>query len=100
TTQVMGADEVYVHLGRSPYHRSSRVEQAVGVALDDSVLAPRAEDPGADDLSTMIASQVEPFIAEAIETNGAPADIPTDWEWEPGAVPATSAGGRLNSLET
>src|SRR5262249_44941951 len=38
-TQVMGADEVFVHLGPAPQHMAGTVYQALGVALDDGAIA-------------------------------------------------------------
>lgn len=97
-TKVMGADEVFVHLGPAPLHETTRVPQALGVALDDSIIAERPTDPGTDDLTTLLAPVVEPMLAEAIEDQ-APISIDDDWGWESGVVGGLSAGGSVNSLD-
>ena len=83
TTQVMGADEVFVHLGPAPQHMAGIVYQALGVALDDGAIAERPDDPGADDLSSYFGPAALPAIKSAIEAL-APRDIDD---------------GRLNSLD-
>ena len=94
---VMGADEVFVHLGNAPVARNAKVDQAVGVALDDSFIAERPSDPGADDLNSILKPLLNPAIKAAIEAQ-APSDIPSDWEWSPGIALGTSASGTLNEL--
>jgi hypothetical protein len=99
TGQVMGADEVYVHVGPSPAHRSTRIVQAVGVALDDGAIAERPEDPGVDDISTLLAPHIEPFVARRIEEE-APIDLPDDWEWGPEfTTTGQSRGGTISSID-
>lgn len=82
-TQVMGADEVFVHLGPAPQHMAGTVYQALGVALDDGAIAERPGDPGADDLSSYFGPAALPAITEAIE----------------GLAPRDIEDGRLNTLE-
>ncbi len=53
-SQVMGADEAFVHLGQPPVARDAVVEKAVGIALDDAALVERPSDPGADDIENMV----------------------------------------------
>ena len=59
------------------------VSQAFGVALDDSVIAERPSDPGADDLSSYFGPAARPTIEAAIE----------------GLAPRDIDEGRLNSLD-
>jgi hypothetical protein len=95
----MGADEVFVHLGPAPTPSQARVEQAIGVALDDGVIAARPDDPGNDDLSTLLAPEIEPVIEQRIEAQ-APSTIPEDWVWNPNNLSAVKAGGTLHSIDT
>jgi len=83
TTQVMGADEIFVHLGPAPQHMAGIVYQALGVALDDGAIAERPDDPGADDLSSYFGPAALPAIKSAIE----------------GLAPRDIDDGRLNSLD-
>lgn len=99
TTQVMGADEVFVHLGRAPVHSSTRVEQALGVALDDAAVAARPTDPGADDLSTILAPTLEAAIAASVEDDY-PDPIEDDWVWDPNDLASTTGGGTIHSVDT
>lgn len=94
---VGGADEVYIHLGLAPVARNAPVDQAVGVALDDSVIGERASDPGADDLQSLLKPVLPPMLKDAIAAQ-APSNIPSDWEWSPGLALGTSASGTVNSL--
>ena len=97
STKVMGADEVFVHLGLAPVARNAVVDQAVGVALDDSVIVERASDPGADDVERYLVPKLRAAIQPAIDKK-LPITIDDDFDWafSPGFI--QKAPGTVNSL--
>ncbi len=97
TGLVTGADEAYVHLGGAPVARNAVVDQAAGLALDDSAIAERPSDPGADDLASVLKPLLPPLLADAVAAQ-APSDIADSWDWSPGVAIGTKASGRLDSL--
>jgi hypothetical protein len=97
TALAAGADEAYVHLGLQPIARNAVVDQAVGVALDDSAIGERPSDPGADDLQSLLKPILPQMLKEAVASQ-APSSIPSDWEWSPGIALGTSASGTLDEL--
>jgi len=74
STKVMGADEVFIHLGQAPQHMAGTVWEALGVALDDGVITERPGDPGPDDLSSYFGPAVLPIVKQKVEAL-APRDI-------------------------
>lgn len=97
TSLVMGADEVFVHLGPSPVARNQQVDQAFGVALDDGVIGERASDPGPDDLSALLAPKLGPALQQAI-AKMAPIHISKDFDWDFSYEFAVAAGGDIDAL--
>ena len=96
TNLVMGADEVFVHLGPAPYARNQRVPEAVGVAIDDSAIGERSTDPGPDDLSTLFGRELRALLTDRI-AGMAPSAIESDWDWDPGLTTlANAASGTID----
>ena len=95
-TQVMGADEVFVHLGQPPVSRNSTVDQAAGAAVDDAAIVERPSDPGADDVESillpMLKAEIQPAINEML-----PYEIASDWDWELSPGVLQNAPGSVNS---
>jgi hypothetical protein len=97
---VMGADEVFVHLGPAPFHATTHIGEAVGLAVDDAAIGERAEDPGPDDLSAMLGPVLAPAVDAGIEAQ-APLTIAEDWVWSDGwESEAFKAGGTIDWLNT
>ena len=108
TTNVMGADEVFVHLGPAPVGAGNTVMQAVGLALDTGVIEDEPADgaiedgpfdPGVDDLTSLLAPRIKPLIEETVEAQ-APIDVETDVDWDVDPAVATYASGWVSSLNT
>jgi hypothetical protein len=96
TNLVMGADEVFVHLGPAPQARNQRVTEAVGIAIDDSVIGERPTDPGPDDLSTLFGLELRALLTDRI-AGMAPQAIEAGWDWDPGlATLADAASGTID----